>query len=1036
MRTLVALALLVSTATEFSASAWAAKATGQAAYLQIEMGSHAGPARRIAVDVARDLVVTGGDDKTARLWSLGAGNLRQVLRPPVGADESGRVYGVAVHPQHGWVAVGGTSNTGPDSGGPSIQIHDPSSGEPVRRIDAHGGDVKRLLWSSDGSLLLAAYAGQHGVRAFDGDGREVFFDAFDGGVYALAVAPGRLAVAGLDGSLRLYEQAPTGRLPAYTELWRMQVGAQAVSLAFSPPGDALAVGYFQAGRAPDIVRLADRWVTACVPPAAVQRSTLMSVAWSRDGRFVYAGGDYPFARRNSRLLVFEPSGRSTDEIETGAPSTLTDLLTLPDGRLAFSSADGSWGVLNVATRSATTQRAQLPDLDGAGQLRVSPDGRVISWALDAGRDRVSFDLTQRVASSGTAAQTQAPRLRRGLFDVPLDWENHLQPQVNGVRVPMASDEVSRAVALFAPARDAVLGTSRALYRLAPDGAVIWRRQMNTEVRAVNVTADGRLVHAAMLDGTIRIARASDGRELLALLMLKDRRWVLWTPDGYFDAAVGADRLVGWVVNRPGGGVADYHPVARLRERFHQPRYIDLLLQTLDPELAAQRHAQEVAAELQLPHLHPPPGPAPVPLPSIAPSAAPLVALALPAVQPPQFPPILHSPLRVLSFSVANLEAEVDVEVPVSVRSESGAGALTFEVRVDGRPGELLGAALVPGADGLARGPLRLRVPAWAASVQLLAHNAHGHSEAWVLSVQARLPPPPVLGALPSVLPPLSATASPGLPSTPTALPTAPALPAAAVALPAPSVLATVRGGRLFVLTVGVSDYQRPQYNLKLAAKDAADFAQLIQRQQGKLYREVIVRPLLNADATRANMLSSLAWLARAGGRGDTYMVFLAGHGVNGSSGSYYFLTADARHEALKASTVTDREIRAALRQIPGRTLLFIDTCHAGAALGSTSGKNSELGRFVNEMSDNGVVVFAASTGRQESQENDSWGNGAFTFALLGGLGGKADTLRQGRVTYKGLDYYLSEEVQRMTKGQQTPVSLSPFGVPDFEVVRL
>lgn len=145
---------------------------------------------------------------------------------------------------------------------------------------------------------------------------------------------------------------------------------------------------------------------------------------------------------------------------------------------------------------------------------------------------------------------------------------------------------------------------------------------------------------------------------------------------------------------------------------------------------------------------------------------------------------------------------------------------------------------------------------------------------------------------------------------------------------------------------------------------------------------------------------------------------------------------DARHEDLAATAVADRELRQALRQVPGRTLLFIDTCHAGAVLGATSGRNSELARFVNEMSDNGVVVFAASSGRQESLEHDDWGNGAFTSALLEGLGGKADPFRAGRVTYKGLDYFVSEEVQRLTKGRQTPVSLSPYGVPDFELARL
>ena len=87
-------------------------------------------------------------------------------------------------------------------------------------------------------------------------------------------------------------------------------------------------------------------------------------------------------------------------------------------------------------------------------------------------------------------------------------------------------------------------------------------------------------------------------------------------------------------------------------------------------------------------------------------------------------------------------------------------------------------------------------------------------------------------------------------------------------------------------------------------------------------------------------------------------------------------------------------------------------------------------------SENGVVVFASSTGHEESEERDEWGNGAFTKALLDGIGGKADFMRAGRVTYAGLNLFVSEEVTRLTSGRQRPVFISPRGVPDFAVARL
>jgi uncharacterized caspase-like protein len=90
---------------------------------------------------------------------------------------------------------------------------------------------------------------------------------------------------------------------------------------------------------------------------------------------------------------------------------------------------------------------------------------------------------------------------------------------------------------------------------------------------------------------------------------------------------------------------------------------------------------------------------------------------------------------------------------------------------------------------------------------------------------------------------------------------------------------------------------------------------------------------------------------------------------------------------------------------------------------------------LNELSsaENGVVVFSSSTGRESSLENKSWGNGAFTAALLEGLSGKADSSGSGRVTHKMLDYYISERVKVLTSGAQHPVTQAPGGVPDFPI---
>jgi hypothetical protein len=86
----------------------------------------------------------------------------------------------------------------------------------------------------------------------------------------------------------------------------------------------------------------------------------------------------------------------------------------------------------------------------------------------------------------------------------------------------------------------------------------------------------------------------------------------------------------------------------------------------------------------------------------------------------------------------------------------------------------------------------------------------------------------------------------------------------------------------------------------------------------------------------------------------------------------------------------------------------------------TRGLGDDINAFVNDLAsaENGVVVFTASTGRQLSLEDPAWGNGAFTKAVVEGSNGKADFQKTGRITLKGLDYYVDERVKELTGGNR------------------
>jgi len=96
---------------------------------------------------------------------------------------------------------------------------------------------------------------------------------------------------------------------------------------------------------------------------------------------------------------------------------------------------------------------------------------------------------------------------------------------------------------------------------------------------------------------------------------------------------------------------------------------------------------------------------------------------------------------------------------------------------------------------------------------------------------------------------------------------------------------------------------------------------------------------------------------------------------------------------------------------------------------------ADIDQIANDLSsaENGIVVFAAATGKQSSQESSDWKNGAFTEALVEGLGGQADYTKDGAITINELDLYLSERVKALTSGSQTPTTTKPKTVPDFPI---
>jgi len=1092
-------------------AAWALASSALAAeerpLLVVEQGAHSAPVRRIDVHTARALVVTASDDRTARVWDLATGELRHILRPLAFGAEGGRLYGAAIHPTEPIVAVAGT--TGGEGHPHQIYLFHLESGALQRTIDAKAGDVRKLVWSSDGSLLLAGYAGANGFRAFSLDGRVIIDERFDGPAFGIAVSKnGLAAVASLDGRLRLY-RATAG---AVTALANVALGnRRAAGVAFSPDGRLVATTYADRGEAIELFDTETGRPAGSLPVVAVHGGDFRVVAWSADGRSIYAAGTARTRDDEFPIVQYDTASRKPVGQVNVARDSVTDLIALPTGELAYSGFDGSWGVVSnarVAKRVAAdvaTIRGDTPE-----DLELSADALAVRWGMKSARGGFGFQFERRKFSVGATSSLRPPDIRFSLLDAPSDW-NHARnaPVIGGKPLALAQDERSRALVVMRRARSAVIGTNRALYKLSDKGDLQWRVPVDTEVRAVNASEDGRVLVSAMADGTVRWWRAHDGVHLLSLLGTADGRWVVWTPSGYYDASAGADRVVGWALGRGQQQPMDFYTLNRFRERFNRPDVISTLMTTLDEKtalqsliaqdeaardaaardakareesarvaqrealdaaeqarkaqareadarVAAEQSAKEAAtkaevarqaearrlaareqaereaaareassrqAEAREAHaresaykkLALEAEVIAATLAAAREDAARLAALhdlvakeaareasereaaarerrRLAEIKATQFPPAL-----VASEAKRIKLGSSEVTLPFAVASSGPAEELSVEIRINGRPAHPLDLVIPKNLDGSARGFAKLGVAEGESYIEIIARNQYGVSEPLSFRIERA---------------------------------------ASAESKPSPS--AARPAGDLYVLAIGVSEYSRSDYKLGLAAKDAQDFANAMRSQEGKLYRKVIVRTLTNREATRANIVREFEWLRSTVTPADVAMLFMAGHGLNDSTGQYFFLPHDGQHERLMSSAVPQSAIVATLSKIRGKTLFFVDTCFAGNTLGALRQAGRQTEKMMNDLasSENGVVVFASSTGQEESEEKAEWGNGAFTKALIDGLKGKADFTRAGRVTYAALNLFVSEEVGRITEGRQRPVFISPRGIPDFALVRL
>jgi WD40 repeat protein len=543
-------------------------------FLRIEPGMHTAPIRRIGVNAAGTLMVTGSDDKTARLWALpkgGRGNpqLLRTLRVPIGEGHEGRVAAVALSPDSSWIAAGGWSKND------DVYIFEAAAGRLVTRLSRLGNVIDHLAFSPDGSRLAATLGGE-GMRLWETSGwRLLAVDKDYGSKHSLGAA--------FDGANRLYTVAYDGQIRQYGADGHLEAkaptqgGNEPCGVAVHPQGGKLAIG-FNDTTAVEVYDTASLKRLYAADTSGINGGNLAAVTWSADGTLLYAGGRH---RSGSAcpVVIWQNEGRGNSSLAPLLQDTIQQILPCTNG-LAVGAQEPAFGLMAIDGAKRVWREGVIPDMRNINREfpAVSADTKSVRFGLDeAGTKRMLFELPvfQLTDSAGQEKGLKVPKTS-GL--AVTDWKNNTEPKLNGKPLALTQYEISRALAIAPDASRFVLGTEWYLRAYRADGGELWQKVVPGVAWGVNISGNGRLVAAAYGDGTIRWHRLSDGEELLALFVhAKDRRHIAWTPKGYYAASDGAEDLIGWHVNRGFDATPDFYPASTFASTFNRPDIVKAAL---------------------------------------------------------------------------------------------------------------------------------------------------------------------------------------------------------------------------------------------------------------------------------------------------------------------------------------------------------------------------------------------------------------------------------------------------------------------------